>query len=90
MSGAVATIAVGAVAGAAISSMMQSPKAPQVQAPAAPPQAAQGAKAPDYSAFRRRNAGGGGGGTPGSTFLTGSSGVDPSGVQIGKNDLLGS
>jgi len=75
--------------GAAVASAMT----PKSSAPAiaAPPQT-QASQAPDAMGQRAALAGSGqGGGSPGiaQTFLSGTQGVDPSLLQLGKNTLLG-
>ena len=65
-------------------------KAPNIAAPTPPPQAG---KAPDVANTMQGMTGAGqAGGSPGvaQTFLTGSQGVDPSLLNLGKNTLLGS
>ena len=82
-----AYVAMAAAGGMAASSLLApKPSAPNVPAP---PQASQ---APDVAGTVKGMAGAGqGGGAPGvaQTFLTGSGGVDPSLLQLGKNTLLG-
>jgi len=84
--GFTATAALVATAAASTYAQLSGPKAPSV---APPPQAA---KVPDAMGTRNALAGTGqGGGSPGiaNTFLTGSQGVDPSLLNLGKNTLLG-
>jgi hypothetical protein len=81
-----ALTAAGAVGSAALAGAM-SPKMPGApQAPAAAPasQALQAAKTPDESARRRATPAMGA-----ATALTGPSGIDMSGLALGRNSLLG-
>ena len=69
-----------------------SQKAPSIKPPEAPTPPPQQSKAPDANDVLSQMKGAGqGGGSPGvgSTFLTGSSGVDPNSLNLGKNTLLG-
>lgn len=75
-------------AGATIYSAMNQPDAPKVQAPTK----LQASSVPDAAGTRQNLAGmGQGGGSPGiaQTFLSGTGGVDPSMLQLGRNTLLG-
>ena len=79
-------IAAAGTAASTIATIATAPGAPKV---APPPQAA---KTPDAAGVRNSLAGsaqGGGGPTVAQTFLTGTGGVDPSLLQLGKNTLLG-
>lgn len=92
MSGAITAAVVGIAGGMALSQMMKQPKMPKPQAPTQAPQL-QAAQTPDEAA--RRSNGGGGATSPGygpglaSTMLTGSAGIDPAALLLGKNSLLG-
>lgn len=83
--------AAAAVAGAVASSAL-APK-PQKMADPVLPERQQATKAPEQQAMRAGKAsgeqGGPGVGGPASTLLTGSTGVDPSSLNLGKNTLLG-
>lgn len=76
------------VAAVASAAMQKSPSTPQAPAVPKPPQEA---KAPDAALVRKNNqdAAMGPGGGPGTTFLTGSGGVDPLGLNLGRAKLLG-
>ncbi len=77
-----------AVVGAIIANQEQPAQPPQVQMPPPPQQA----KAPEVQGIvdgLRGTGQAGGGSGPGQTFLTGSSGVDPNQLKLGKPTLLG-
>lgn len=83
---AYASIASAAVGAASFLSGGSKPKqAPAAPAPEKPPQAA---KAPDVAAVREKNVNAAAGG-PASTFLTGTGGVDPTTLNLGKSTLFG-
>jgi hypothetical protein len=87
--GWIAIAAVGSVAVSAYSAANQ-PKAPQM---ASAPPMPQSSQAPNAQGIARGMAGAGqAGGSPGigQTMLTGSGGVDPNTLALGKNTLLGS
>ena len=87
-----ATLGVAALGGLAAATYNQSTKSkggPAITAPQAPPQAS---KAPTAASVLKAQQGmGQAGGAPGvaQTFLTGSGGIDPSLLQLGKSTLLG-
>lgn len=86
-----AWMAVAAVVGYVASSQINAPKTPPLEGAVQPPKE-QGEKAPDAGAVRAQQTGTGqAGGSPGvaQTFLTGSGGIDPSLLQLGKSTLLG-
>lgn len=72
-------------------SQMMAPKAPSMPAPTAPNKPPQSAQAPEQTAVRRSAAGNAAGGpaVAQSTMLTGTSGVNPGGLNLGRNTLLG-
>lgn len=75
-------------AGASVYSAMNAPGTPKVNAPTK----MQAGQTPDALGTRQGLAGAGqGGGAPGiaQTFLSGTGGVDPSLLQLGRNTLLG-
>lgn len=83
-----------AIAGIAASQIMapKAPKMPEAPAAPAPPPASQASKMPDQQAVRAAAAGAGSGNVtagPASTMLTGLGGVAPTGLNIGRNTLLG-
>lgn len=79
------------VAGSVVSGMM-APKPQKPADPAAPVAPPQATKAPDINAYKAKNAAiaAAAGGGPSSTLLTGTGGVDPGEINLGKNTLLGS
>ena len=87
-----ATLGVAALGGLAAAAYTQSSKtkdAAMITPPKAPPQAS---KAPDaLGTLKSQQGTGQAGGAPGvaQTFLTGSGGIDPSLLQLGKTTLLG-
>jgi len=91
-----ATIAysVAAIAGGAIAASAMAPSTPSVQPtdPVQPP-VKQNEKTADVDQLRRNNSGNridtGPGASAGSTLLTGPGGVDPEGLSLNKNTLLG-
>lgn len=88
VSGTVMAVAAAIGAGATVYSAMNQPDAPKIQAPGKP----QVSQVPDAAGTRQSLAGmGQGGGSPGiaQTFLSGTGGVDPSLLQLGRNTLLG-
>lgn len=90
------TIALGAaaLAGGAVLSSAMAPKTPSVS-PSAPvqPPTKQNEKTADVDQLRRANSGNridtGPGASSGSTLLTGPGGIDPEGLSLNKNTLLG-
>lgn len=88
--GTMAMVGAGVVGGMALTGAFKKPKMPAMQAPEKPPQAT---KAPDRRGAASANAaaampGGAMAGNSG-TFLTGAEGIDPTGLNLGKNTLLG-
>lgn len=82
-----------AIVGSLLSTAMapKPPKMPEPVAPTPPPQA-QAAKAPDEQARRAASSASAGGGAfagPASTMLTGTGGVAPGSLNLGRNTLLG-
>lgn len=83
--------AVAAVAGYVVASQTNKPKTPPLEGAVEQP-ASQAAKMPDAGSVRAQQTGTQqAGGSPGvaQTFLTGSGGIDPSLLQLGKTTLLG-
>lgn len=72
-------------------SRMMAPKAPNMPAPTTPTKPPQSAQAPDQTAVRRSAAGNAAGGpaVAQNTWLTGMGGVNPGGLNLGRNILLG-
>lgn len=73
-------------AAGALKGMLSKPKTPDVPAPEKPPQAS---KSPEVAAVRQQNVSAPTGPGNSSTFLSGTNGVDPSTLSLGKSTLLG-
>ena len=94
MSGAIATAVVSGVAGAVVSSVLAPDTNTSIPSPASPTAVpkSQAEQTPDANSVRQNQSGAAqGGGSPGvaGTFLTGSGGVDPNALKLGKSTLLG-
>jgi len=94
MSGAISVGAMAAMAaGALVVTQAMKPDMPKMPTAPTMPTMPQNAAAPQAKAFARNSAGGGVaggmGGAPSGTLLTGPSGIDPNGLNLGNNMLLG-
>lgn len=83
-------LAIGAMTAGAVASQAMQPGAIQGAKPTTPAKPPQASKAPNAAGMRRDNgAAGGVNAGPASTMLTGTAGVDPSKLTLGRNTLLG-
>lgn len=81
--------AAAAVAGALAADQQKPVNAPNVPPPPPPPQAAKAPEVQGMVGWLNGTGQSGGAAGPGQTFLTGSSGVDPNQLKLGKPTLLG-
>lgn len=87
-----AGIGAAAAVGSAVNSFVNKPEAPKAATPQPAPQSGQAPSAAGALSAIQQNGGApsaGPGGGQASTFLTGSSGVDPSKLTLGRNAILG-